>query len=242
MYCRDTSLVKHTPEYKRVYCLKCRSWGCEECAVDRQKDLRGLARRGAPVLFLTLTVKAQPGDDAHGNARALARAWRLLRIRALKAFHIKHIPYFVVFEKTKKGQPHLHIFLRSKFIPHKWLSAQMDELLNSPVVGIERVKNKKKASAYVTKYISKDVAKFDGCKRYWTSQDWELKKNKYKKPEPERGVSWENFPKSAYQVLNMYAQVGYEIWMAKVGWYAWRPDQAGPPPEAFGASGRSPLG
>jgi len=89
------------------------------------------------------------------------------------------LPFFAVFEATKKGQPHLHIVLRAPFMPQKWLSAQMLELLKSPILDVRAIDSTTRVAAYIAKYLGKDPHQFGTCKRYWHSTDWNIT------PEPE---------------------------------------------------------
>jgi len=84
------------------------------------------------------------------------------------------LPFYAVFEATQQGAPHLHIALRPKFIPHAWLSHQMQLLLQSPIVDIRQVHQTRGVARYVGKYLGKDAHKFGTCKRYWQSKDWNL--------------------------------------------------------------------
>ncbi len=43
----------------------------------------------------------------------------------------------------------------------------------APIVDIRRVKDSATFVNYVTKYVGKDPHRFEGCKRYWSSQDYE---------------------------------------------------------------------
>ena len=80
--------------------------------------------------------------------------------------------WFGFVERTKRGEPHFHILLRSGFIPQDWISEQMQRLVASPIVWIERIKNTSHAVWYVTKYVGKAPAKFGNLKRYWKSKRW----------------------------------------------------------------------
>lgn len=82
------------------------------------------------------------------------------------------LPYFAFLERTKRGEPHLHILIRSPYIPQDWLSEQMDDMLGSPIVWIEKIENSKHAIAYVTKYVTKAPAQWGNKKRYWQSRNW----------------------------------------------------------------------
>lgn len=133
------------------------------------------AMGGSPNIFLTLTIRRNDHSNPYAAAKDLARAWRLCRLRLLRHFKWKKLPFLAVFEATKAGWPHLHILLRSRFIPQKLISHIMSELINSPVVGIEYVHDKRRTAAYVAKYVTKEATKFGTCKRYWQSADYDLR-------------------------------------------------------------------
>jgi len=124
-------------------------------------------------MFITLTVNPAWGHGPVYRARALARAWRIIRKRACRKYKYKTIPFLAVFERTKKGEPHLHIIARCKWLGQRWLSDQMKELMDAPIVDVRRVTGRRKVASYVTKYIGKDPERFGTCKRYWASTVWE---------------------------------------------------------------------
>jgi hypothetical protein len=84
--------------------------------------------------------------------------------------------YMAFAEETEKGEPHLHILLRTAFIPQSWISQQMKELLQSPIVWIEKIKGVRAAIRYVTKYVTKAPAQFGKSKRYWMSKNYQINK------------------------------------------------------------------
>lgn len=172
MFCRDWTVVKDDGPRRTVAPLKCKRWTCPECAPERQKALRAQARAGHPDKFLTLTVNPAHFDSPVERARQLVRAWRCLRLRAMRRFKLKRLPFLAVFEATKRGEPHLHILLRCRPIPQAWISDQMADLIGAPIVDIRKVKNAGMAAAYVTKYLTKAPHHFASLKRYWASQDW----------------------------------------------------------------------
>lgn len=101
------------------------------------------------------------------------------------------LPFIAIIEKHRSGWPHLHLLLRSKWIDHKWLSAQMLDLLNSPVVEIERLKSVRKSAVYCSKYCSKAAEKFSTTKRYWKSKDYDQRKKPANDNEKQAQPSWE---------------------------------------------------
>jgi hypothetical protein len=87
----------------------------------------------------------------------------------------KHrLPFFCVIEAQKSGEPHLHIIARCPYVPQRWISAVMKELINAPICDIRDVSQRKKLANYVAKYCGKDPHRFGTSKRYWCSPDWRL--------------------------------------------------------------------
>jgi hypothetical protein len=82
----------------------------------------------------------------------------------------RRLHYFAFVELTKAGEPHLHILLRAPYIPHDWISEQMQDLLAAPVVWIEAIKQASSAASYVAKYLTKAPATLSGGKRYFKSR------------------------------------------------------------------------
>lgn len=183
MLCSEASMVNHGWNGVQAVSLRCRSWGCPLCQESRKKQLVALARSGQPTTFITLTVNPHFGSSQYDRARRLADAWRVIVRLAKTKYGYKSIPYLCVFEATKKGEPHLHILCRVKWISQKWMSKQMDRLMKAPVVDIREVKDPKKIAYYITKYCGKEPERFESCKRYWSTRDWELTKFEPTKPD-----------------------------------------------------------
>jgi hypothetical protein len=87
---------------------------------------------------------------------------------------IKKLHYMAFAEETEKGEPHLHILIRTEYIPQRWISQQMKEIISSPIVWIERIKGQKRAIAYVSKYVTKAPAQFGKSRRYWLSRNYQV--------------------------------------------------------------------
>jgi hypothetical protein len=90
--------------------------------------------------------------------------------KQVAAKKVKRLHYMAFCEETENGEPHLHILLRTKYIPQKWISQQMDQLLRSPVVWIEKIRGARSAIQYVTKYVTDAPAQFGKSRRYWYSR------------------------------------------------------------------------
>lgn len=131
---------------------------------------------GNPSTFITLTVNPAHGQSPEGRARELVNAWRIVVKRARRKFTKAALEYLAVFEETKKGEPHLHIVCRAPYIPQPWLSEQMNELIEAPIVDIRRVGSKAGVAKYVAKYVAKGPTTFGTLKRYWSSSGYDLLK------------------------------------------------------------------
>lgn len=172
--------MKHEPHGTRAITLWCRSWQCPDCMPRRLSQLKRLAADGKPTTFLTLTVNPETGQDPTERARELVNAMRIMIKRARRAFKQKTIEYLAVFEETKRGEPHLHMLLRAPFIPQRWISEQMDELIKAPIVDIRKVGSARAVAKYVAKYVAKGPKAFGDLKRYWHTKLYRL--NKVDKP------------------------------------------------------------
>jgi len=104
------------------------------------------------------------------------------------------VEFLAVVEAQKNGEPHLHIMMRSPFVPQAWLSARMDELIRAPIVWIESVRKTKKLANYVAKYCGKDPHRFGTLKRYWASKRWvpKMQRDKPLLPDPDCWYSRSN--------------------------------------------------
>lgn len=167
---RVGTIVKQQGGRIRAIKVTCRSWGCDSCRNDRSRQLIGEAQEGAPERFITLSVNPNWFNTPEERARRLVAAWRLIRRRFLKMRPNAQIEFMAVFERTKKGEPHLHIVQRGSFIPQKWLAGQMAELMGAPVVDIRYIRSKKTVAFYIFKYIGKEPFQFGTLKRYWRSK------------------------------------------------------------------------
>ncbi len=171
-YCFSGTMVKWAGGKATAHPLRCKSWSCAQCAPWRAKMLINEAIAGKPTTFITLTSNPATGTSPADRAQALVEAWRIILRKIKKMPGSANAQYLVVIEKTQRGEPHLHILARCGRVSQKWLSDQCRELLDAPIVDIRRITGKRGAAQYVSKYIGKDPARFEGCKRYWRSLDY----------------------------------------------------------------------
>lgn len=220
MLCGEWSLVNPDERSLRAHPLRCRCWTCEECGEIRRSQLKRLARDGTPNTFLTLTVSPNQYNSPQARAQALVRAWRTVRRRAKKRYRYDRIPFLAVFERTKRGEPHLHILLRCRWLDQKWLSKQMRDLLRSPIVDIRRIHDARKIARYVSKYVSKAPEKFAGCKRYWRSQDYKHRDPAAPAETPSDHPCWRVVRHSLAELQKHLEQLGHSVSLRRDGWEA----------------------
>jgi len=171
--CRDWTLVKLFAGGFLAAPLCCRSWGCDYCQPDRKQRIMRQAALGHPDTLITLTVNPARGFSPAERAEELVIAWRKFVRFYKKHYSTPKIPYFVVFEATRKGEPHMHILCRVAWISQQVLSNFMKEEIDAPIVDVRRCKNARSAARYVAKYVGKAPGKFGSCKRYWQTRDYD---------------------------------------------------------------------
>ena len=218
MLCRDWCLVNTYGDTARAITMHCNSWQCPVCKERRAARLVMQARDGKPNTFITLTVN--PGVEASPDHRAalLARSWRIIRKRAMRKYGYAKLPFIAVFEKTKRGEPHLHILARRKWLDQGWLSDQMAELMRAPIVDIRRVKSGKQIAKYVSKYIGKDPHRFGTTKRYWSTQDWSSWRADREAKDEDQGTGWQIVKMMAKDWATMMEGWGWEATLVREGY------------------------
>jgi hypothetical protein len=227
-YCNSYSLVKCTAQHLVVASLKCKTWGCPECKPARLRELRWYARRGRPDMFLTLTCSTRFGYSRHHRAQKLKHAFAMLRQAVKRRWRVASFPFIAVFEEHESGEPHLHILCRMRFIPQKWISKFMRKHLGSPVVDVRRITSQRAAINYVTKYIADAPARYEHCKRYWSSHDWLVEPAQDAGFLPDLMGGWRRVPVSALGYIHLILMQGWRATFDGVRWLCDPPD-GGPP-------------
>lgn len=208
--CSEAIAVNANATAGKAVTIYCRSWSCEICNPRRLAELKRLGKAGNPTSFITLTCNPAYSKNPAVRALDLSIAWKEIRKRACKLYGYTSIPFLAVFEATKNGEPHLHILARCEWISQRWLSEQMKDLINAPIVYITRVKSKKHVSSYVAKYVGKGPTKYDYTKRYWTSKDWAAVQD-----EGEETVDYSLY---GWQIQKITIQDQQAIW-SDMGWH-----------------------
>jgi hypothetical protein len=212
--CGGWSIVKSDERGTTAITLWCRSWQCADCAPYRVSMLKRLAVDGQPTSFITLTVNPAHGQSPEERAQQLSDAWKIVVKRARRKWTKAPLEYFCVFEETKKGEPHLHILARAPYIPQKWLSMQMQELINAPVVDIRKVGRAINAARYVAKYVGKGPKAFPALKRYWQSSGWNLEKPKTERGADKPDTGWRIWQEPLVVIRDILSQWGRQaVWV-----------------------------
>lgn len=206
--CQSATVVKQSGGARILATLRCRSWGCPDCQPQRRKQLIAIGLRGNPGTFLTITHRPRDGETKGEAAATLARAWRLLRLRIMRKFKLERLPFLAVIERHTSGWPHLHILTRMPYVPHGWISDQMQDIDGSPIVHITTIKKRASIAGYVAKYVGKDPARIGTTKRYWQSRDFQLSRWERKSELRPGERLWEIEWRPLYQVVKSYAELG----------------------------------
>lgn len=209
--CGGWSLLTHRTARTEGITLWCRSWLCCDCRPKRLGALKSLAASGHPTTLITLTVNPAEGENPETRARALSNAWKLVVKRARRKWTKAPLEYFAVFEETKKGEPHLHIIARAPYIPQRWLSDQLNELIHAPIVDIRTIKSQRHVVMYVAKYIAKGPRSFGTLKRYWHSKGFPLDRETLRAKEPPGCGDWFVVKRPLWMIVQDMASCGWDV-------------------------------
>lgn len=170
--CGEATLVNTNGHIGEISALRCKRWSCETCQPFNRQKVMQAAKEGNPNIFLTLTCDSKRYDTPEEAARDMKRGLVLLRRQIARRFNVKNVPFIVVFERTKKGWPHMHLLMRGSYMHWKKLRGMWQSIVGAAQIDIRFIKRKEHVLHYVTKYIGKDLAAFKGCKRWWRSHNY----------------------------------------------------------------------
>lgn len=173
--CTSEVTVKAESAAYEAHPVRCKRWSCEVChQLNRAKVIR-IAIDAKPNAMLTLTVNSKTEPDPAAAALRLKEGLRLLRLRLKRHPKMQNFEFLAVFEKHKSGHPHLHLLIKSQYIPWRWLRKVWEEITGSFMVDIRKVDQSQRRLRYVAKYLGKDLSPFPGCKRWWRSHGFSEK-------------------------------------------------------------------
>ena len=209
--CGGWSLVNARGPAVRAITLWCRSWSCPDCAPKRRAKLKRQAMSGKPTKFLTLTISEAHECSVEQQALLLSDAFRKLIKRWRRHKPSTEVEFCAVFEPTKRGRPHLHVMLRAPYTRQEWLSRQMKDLLDSPIVDIRAITDRRKVARYVAKYITKSNIRFGSAKRYWFSPKYQLDKKPKRDPADLWGSGWQIWRDPLWAVAELLGTLCLEV-------------------------------
>lgn len=217
--CSHLTALQSSPDGRTIHPIRCKRWSCPHCHEINRARVIALARAGKPRALLTLTVRSTDYETPDDAAAALKRGLRLLRLRLERHPRFSNFSFLAVFEKHKSGYPHLHLLIRSGFIPWKLLRKMWESITGSFEVDIRKIDSRGKAAFYVSKYIGKDLSAFEGCKRWWRSRDYNEGDAEDYQPEhrPRQTEAWDTH---FYALRFLLLHDGYSL--EKVGRERWR--------------------
>jgi hypothetical protein len=219
--CKDATIRASTHLGEVATALKCKSWHCDECGPERQRQLQNRCIRAKPQRFITITCRRSEAASPEEAAKKLAEAWRTIVRKWRKLTPYNKCEYICIFEAHKSGWPHLHILWKGHWIQWKWLSDQMNHLLNSPHVDIRQIQNSRQCVAYVAKYLSKHPERFGTAKRYWTSKGWPKHTDTDAAQVFPKGIKVAMVPRPLREILTEWARDDKQIWHDNMKFFGW---------------------
>lgn len=201
----------------RAVGLACNRWDCDHCGPAKAKLLARDIREGEPNKFLTLTVNPAVGSSPADRAHRLKDAWTAA-VRVLRKRFDSTLEYVAVFEATERGEPHMHLALRAEaFIPQRVISFLMKKLLGAPIVDIRQCDGVAHVADYVTKYVTKDLHKFEGVYRYSFSRSYRRRGPLKDEPVMDHNEKWEHVNTSLIGWCDVKWLNGYTVRVADGG-------------------------
>lgn len=148
--------VLETP-LDRVYGINfltgCRKLNCPVCGPKKQYQLVRRIELGEPNRFMTLTARIDrtktPREIFLAHTKKISSLLRWLRRDDPEFRHVR------ILESTKRGYPHFHFAIHSKWISQLNLSAKWKQLTGSSIVDIRRIRSN--TARYVAKYLTKST-------------------------------------------------------------------------------------
>lgn len=178
-YCGEYTAVRGEGEAAEAVSLKCRCWHCLTCAPLNKKRLKHQLLGGEPIGCITLTIKTRKEWTKSQHARELIRAWRLVKkhLRRQQAGNL--FEFLPIFERTKKGNPHLHIPFRGPHFNYKAVRKILFRNIESKQFKVDWFDSPGRCVHYVIKYVAKGPGAFEGCKRHWRTRHWTLEQHRF---------------------------------------------------------------
>lgn len=236
--CTPESSVKSNSEEGEAIPVRCKCWSCPTCAKINKRKVILAGISGAPRALLTLTVNRKHYSSPEDAAHALKRGLRNLRLDLKRHPKLENFEYLAVFEEHESGYPHMHLLITGKFIPWHYLRKTWERITGSIHIHIRKIRNSSQAANYTAKYISKSLAAFEGCKRWWRSHGYPRPVDE-RPDDQERAKDWGRYEITTDQMAFNLAIVGFDVERHRDGriTWSWPPDKGEPPGWQWAASG-----
>jgi len=146
--------VRKDSETAVIIPTTCKSWHCPKCKIP--KALRVIERicSGNPERMITLTCDPKTVATPSAGIDVMKKAWARLVKKIRIVFG--EFQYALVWERTKRGWPHLHAACRGTYIPQAWLRHWWLIYSGALITHIEKINDERHASRYLGKYFTKD--------------------------------------------------------------------------------------
>lgn len=156
-----------------------------------------------------------PRKFQYNRAKAVRIAKREDRRKTEIAAH------FWIMEEHKSGWPHMHILWRGRYVPQWWLSQQLEELIQSPIVDVRRVKNPAQRAAYVAKYCGKKPHQFGTTKRYSQTRNYKLQSEWSSDRSLPKGLRWIERKTQVHQVVKGWIDQDRQVYQLSPRLFMW---------------------
>lgn len=154
---RKGAIVGRIPNAIIVRQPACKRWICPTCGPSKAYLLSLRVQQTPANIFLTLTHKPRPAESQEEALRAIKHSWTILRKRIARHNEQSTAHYVLVVEWTKRGAPHLHVLIQSRYIAQATLSSWWASIHGAPIVDIRRVRSQHELTRYLSKYLTKDT-------------------------------------------------------------------------------------
>ena len=151
----QVGFLAHLTE-RRFLRVGCGRWTCALCGPRKVVRFRRRIEARRWQRMVTLTQPADVGAPTRDHVRAQAQAWARLRHELRRRYGLSD--YVWVREQAPSTRRlHLHLLIRSGYVPQRHLSRLAARAGFGPVCDIRRVRGRG-GPAYVSKYLAKDAA------------------------------------------------------------------------------------
>jgi hypothetical protein len=186
--CGERNVISISPHVHCHATIRCRTWACETCGPELQRQLIARITYGQPNKFLTLTLDSSTGKTPEECHTVFVKQWPKLRAWWSKRTGVKKLPFFLVYEKHESGYPHAHICATADYVDQAEIADKWEELTGSRIVHIKAIHDPRHAARYVAKYMAEEPAQWGKSKRFYCSRNWP------KKPMPKATSHYEIEP------------------------------------------------